>query len=131
MSKEYAILPSRVKAVVIDSIIIIAAMYIVSELFAFFENISNALRITCFVFIFIIYDPLFTSFFGGTIGHTYSKITVKRENNPDKNISFLMALIRFLLKTTLGWFSLLTVTSNEKRQAIHDFVVKSVVLESN
>ncbi|MEO9511211.1 MAG: RDD family protein [Flavobacteriaceae bacterium] len=130
MSINYAILPSRIKALIIDQIIVIAAMYGVSELFSAFEDISDNLRIAAFFFIFIAYEPLFISLLGGTIGHTYSNIAVKRERDLDKNISFPAALIRLVIKISLGWISLLTVTSNIKRKAIHDYVVNSVVIES-
>ncbi len=129
MNVTYAILPSRIKAVVIDSIILIAAMYGTSEVFSLFDEVSNTLRIFSFVLIFLVYDPFFTSAFGGTIGHSYSNISVKREKDLDRNISFPMAVIRYVLKTFLGWISLLTVTGNDKRKAIHDFVVNSVVIE--
>ena len=80
--------------------------------------------------LFILYDPLFISIYGGTIGHSYSNINVKSEKEVTKNISFVMAVIRFLIKTSLGWISLLTVTSNSKKQALHDLVAKSIVLET-
>ena len=47
-----------------------------------------------------------------------------------KNISFPFALVRYLLKMFLGWISLLTITANDKKKAIHDFVAKSVVIET-
>ena len=81
-----------------------------------------------FLFVFFLYEPLFVSAFGGTIGHTYSNIKIKREYNTGKNISFPIAIVRFTLKSLLGWISLLTVTSNTKKQAIHDFAAKSVVV---
>lgn len=129
MNVQYAILPSRVKAVVIDSIVLIAAMYGISEVLSLFEEVSDTMRIVSFILIFSFYDPFFTSRFGGTIGHSYSKINVKRENNLSRNISFPVAVIRYLLKTFLGCVSLLTVTGNDKKKAIHDFVAKSVVVE--
>ncbi|PWL37331.1 RDD family protein [Flagellimonas aquimarina] len=131
MNIKYAILPDRVKALIIDQVIVIAAMYGVSELFATFEDVSTNLRIIAFLLIFLVYEPLFICLFGGTIGHSHSKIKVKREQNLNKNISFLAALIRFVVKISLGWISLLTVTSNEKRKAIHDYLVNSVVIESD
>jgi len=130
MQKKYARLPDRVKAAVIDSIVIVAAMYLTSEIFALFEHVPNSIRISAAILLSILYDPIFTSSFGGTIGHSKSKIEVKRESDTTKNISFPLALIRFLLKATLGWLSLLTVTGNEKRKAIHDLAVNSVVLET-
>jgi uncharacterized RDD family membrane protein YckC len=129
MNANYAILPNRIKAVVIDGIIIISAMYIISEVFALFDDVPNFLRATSFILVFLLYDPLFTSILGGTIGHSYSKITVKNEKNLEKNISFPQALIRFTIKSTLGWISLLTVTSNSKKQALHDLIAKSVVID--
>lgn len=129
MNKEYAILPDRVKAVVIDGIVIIAMMYAVSELFALFDHVPNAIRIMAAIFIGLLYDPLFTAIYGGTIGHTYSNIHIKKDDESNKNLSFPFALLRFIVKMALGWISLLTVTTNDKRKAIHDFVANSVVLE--
>lgn len=129
MENQYAILPQRVKAAVIDSIVLIAAIYFISEIFVLFEEVPQYIRIGAFVLVFIVYDPFFTSTYGGTIGHSYSRISVKQENDIAKNISFFAALIRFILKATLGWISLLTISTNEKKKAIHDFAVSSVVLE--
>lgn len=129
MSIQYALLPDRVKAAVIDSIILIAMMYGFSELFALFENVPQSFRITAFILVFLLYDPLLTSIYDGTIGHSYSNILVKNEDEPSKNISFPLAVLRFAVKLLLGWISLLTVTSNEKRKAIHDFVAKSIVIK--
>lgn len=130
MKKNYALLPDRVKAVVIDGIVIVAAMYLTAEIFAQFDEVSNTVRIIAAIVLGVLYDPIFTSQFGGTIGHSKSNIEVKRDSDNTKNISFFAALIRFLLKSTLGWLSLITVTGNEKRKAIHDLVVNSVVLEN-
>ncbi|GAB5473945.1 MAG: hypothetical protein Mars2KO_20440 [Maribacter sp.] len=127
--KNYAQLPDRVKAAVIDSILLIAAVYLISEIFAQFETVPQFVRITAFVLIFICYDPIFTSVYGGTIGHSYAGISVKKDRNRNKNISFFAALLRFVFKASLGWISLLTVTGNEKKKAIHDLVAGSVVLE--
>ncbi len=77
---------------------------------------------------FILYDPFFTGQFGGTIVHSYSNITVRKDVDRERFISFPSALIRFVLKFSLGWVSLLTVTGNEKKKALHDFIAKSVVL---
>jgi len=128
MPISYALLPDRVKAAVIDSIILVAMMYGISELFALFENVPQSFRITAFILVFLLYDPLLTSIYGGTIGHSFSNILVKNEDEPSKNISFSLAVLRFVVKLFLGWISLLTVTSNKKRKAIHDFVAKSIVI---
>jgi len=118
----------RIKAVTVDSIVLIIFMMIITDIFSTFENVHDTTRIFAFLFIFLLYDPICTSIFGGTIGHILIGIRVKRENNPEKNIIFPLAFLRYLLKASLGWISLLSVMGNEKRQAIHDAMVKSVVI---
>jgi len=130
MKDTYAILPDRVKAAVIDGIVLIAAMYGIAEILNLFEHVPNYVRIAVAVFIFLLYDPILTSRFGGTIGHSYSNINVKKDSDRAMNISFSAAVLRFILKAALGWLSLLTVTNSEKKKAIHDLVVGSVVLEA-
>ena len=130
MNIEYVNLLDRVKAAVVDSILLIVFMYMCSEIFSLFESVPNVWRMAVFVFIFFLYDPIFTSVFGGTIGHSFMKITVKKEDNPEQNISFFAALLRFIFKAALGWISLLTTTGNSKRKAIHDYEAKSIVIYS-
>ncbi|WP_319501667.1 RDD family protein [uncultured Draconibacterium sp.] len=121
----------RVKAVITDSVLLLVFMLGVVALFDRFENVPDFARIAAFVFIFLLYDPLFTSLFGGTIGHFLFGIRVKRANNPEKNILFPLAVIRYIIKALLGWLSLITVSGNKKAKAIHDMVVQSVVIYKN
>jgi uncharacterized RDD family membrane protein YckC len=103
-------------------------MFVASYIFSLFESVPDNARIIAFVFIFLLYDPIFTSLFGGTIGHMMLGIRVKRESDEQKNILFHKAILRYLVKVLLGWVSLLTVSGNKKRKAIHDFLVGSVVV---
>jgi uncharacterized RDD family membrane protein YckC len=129
MSEEnYPGIFARVKAIVIDGIVIIILMFVVSYIFSLFENVPDYARIIAFVFIFLLYDPLFTTIFGGTIGHILIGIRVKRESNMQKNIIFPLAILRYIVKAILGVISLLTVTGNKKKKAIHDYLVRSVVV---
>jgi uncharacterized RDD family membrane protein YckC len=118
----------RVKAMVTDGIVIIVFMFVASYIFSLFESVPDYARIIVFVFIFLLNDPLFTSIFGGTIGHMMIGIRVKRESNEQKNIPFPFAILRFVVKALLGIISLFTVFGNEKRKAIHDYLVGSVVI---
>lgn len=129
MENEFATLLDRIKAVVIDSCILIIVMYTVSEVLNLFEVVPNYIRISIAAFLFVFYDPIFTSNLGGTIGHTFANITVKKDDHNDENINFFKALLRFLLKASLGWISMLTVTGNKKKKAIHDLAANSVVLK--
>ena len=118
----------RVKAVVTDSGVLLLFMLAAYSIFGLFEDVHDYARLAAFVFIFVLYDPLFTSTFGGTIGHMIFGIRVKRENKPERNILFHLAIIRFIVKALLGWISLITVSTNKKCKAIHDMLVGSVVV---
>ena len=80
-----------------------------------------------FAFIFILYDPLMVSLFGSTIGHRMSNLKVQRLDSGEK-INLGLAIIRFLIKATLGWISFFTVSTNKNRQAIHDSIINSIVV---
>lgn len=60
----YPDLIERIKAVFVDMLVLIFLMFIFSTIFSSFESVPNELRIGAFVFIFLLYDPMFTSFFG-------------------------------------------------------------------
>lgn len=129
MKPEYTNLFDRVKAAVVDGIVLIAMMFAASEILALFDNVPNFIRVVIFIFIFVLYEPLLVSIYGGTIGHSKIGITVRKDSDPTKKISFFVALIRFVAKAILGTFSLFSVTANDKRKAIHDYVANSVVIK--
>ncbi|SDL27576.1 Uncharacterized membrane protein YckC, RDD family [Catalinimonas alkaloidigena] len=118
----------RVKAVVLDSFVLMLLMLMVTELFSSFEAVPDLYRILAFVLIFGLYDPILTSSVGGTIGHMVFGLRVKRDNHEGKNILFPVAVVRFLVKATLGWISLVTVMGHKQGKAIHDMVARSVVV---
>ena len=118
----------RVKAIVTDSVVMLLFIIIITYTFSFFDNVPDNAKIAAFVFVFILYDPIFTSVFGGTIGHMMLGIRVKRESDETRNILFPLAILRFIVKASLGLISLLTVTGNKKGKAIHDYLVGSVVV---
>ena len=125
---KYPGILTRIKALFTDYVILLLFIFSISFIFNEFENVPNYARITAFVFIFFLYDPLFTSLFGGTIGHRFNGVLIKREADEQKNIYFHLAIIRFVLKFYLGIISLFTVGSDPKRRAIHDKAVGSIVL---
>lgn len=130
MQQSYATILDRAKAAVFDSIILIVVMYGLSELFSLFENTPNYLRAISFVFLFIVYEPLFIAVYGGTIGHSVMAITVRKDVDNLKKISFVAAVFRFALKLLFGWLSFLIAAGNEKRKTVHDYAVGSIVINS-
>ncbi|MCT4645459.1 MAG: RDD family protein [Carboxylicivirga sp.] len=129
METNYGSLIDRIKALTIDSVVIMALGLITAISFSQFENIPDYIRGVAFVFVFLLYDPIFTSLFGGTIGHLLIGLRVRRDKDHSKKIIFPAAILRFIIKIFLGWISLLTVTGNKKNKSIHDSVVSSVVIK--
>jgi uncharacterized RDD family membrane protein YckC len=118
----------RVKAAIIDSIALVIFMIVITDIFSFFDSVSNSARIIAFIFIFILYDPILTSFFGGTLGHKVIGLRVKMEKDERKNIFFHLAIVRFIIKISLGWISLITISQNNKRKALHVKITGSLVI---
>lgn len=126
---NYAELIDRIKAAFSDMIVLVVLMYTVTMIFSSMENIPVEARIAAFIGIFVLYEPLFISVFGGTIGHFVNGLRVKRSKNYQKNILFPWALVRYAAKIFLGVISLFTISSNYEGKAIHDMIVNSVVLK--
>ena len=127
---KYGTLLNRVKAAIIDFLIIMGLVLSVSTILSKFGNVPDFVRVILFILIFILYDPIFTSTIGATIGHLFLGLRVRRSNDEDRKIIFPIAIVRFILKALLGWISLLTITVIKKKKAIHDLVAGSVVLQS-
>ncbi|HET6558368.1 MAG TPA: RDD family protein [Prolixibacteraceae bacterium] len=118
----------RVKAIVTDSVVIILFIMIITYVFSLFDSVPDKAKMIAFVFVFVLYDPLFTSIFGGTIGHMLLGLRVKRGSDQMKNILFPLAIVRYIVKASLGIISLITVSGNKNGKAIHDYLVGSVVI---
>jgi uncharacterized RDD family membrane protein YckC len=125
---NYPPLLARIKAVFTDVFIILLMLMLCAYLFSAIGNVSANIKKFAFVFIFILYDPLTTSLLGGTLGHLINGLRVRKESDLSKKVPLHLAFVRFFVNSLLGWISLLTVTGNEKRRAIHDMAVDSVVV---
>ena len=124
----YPNLLNRTKAAMIDGLILIAALLLTSDILSSFENVPNYVKMILFVCYFILYKPLFLSISGATIGHTFAGIKVKRYSNQEQNIPFYSGIIRYILKITLGWFSLFTFYTSNNKRMIHDMASGSIML---
>lgn len=126
----YATVKERVQAVAFDAGIIFAGAVM---LFSGLDELgmeNSELKQPLFITLFVLYDPLMISLTGGTIGHKMVNLTVRKATNHFKKINPLLAFVRFAVKGLLGWMSLLTITGNPEKRAIHDFLSDSVVLKS-
>ena len=128
MTNEYPLLLKRIQALLIDFLLILISMLLITQIINLLNGVPDWVRMGAFFAIFFLYDPLMTSKFGGTLGHMAIGIRVKKESTEEENISFLAALGRFTIKSLMGWISLLTVTGNQRKRAIHDMLSGSVVI---
>ena len=126
--KVYPHISNRVKAAFVDAVVIILLMLLFTDVFSRFESVPDYYKIVAFVFIFLAYEPVMVSVFGFSLGHFLNDLRVKRHSNPSKNLNIFLAVLRFVLKSLLGWISLLTISGNPERRAIHDLLADSVVI---
>ncbi|MAY83097.1 MAG: RDD family protein [Flavobacteriales bacterium] len=131
IDKEFPKIGERLNAATVDGIIIVGFIILISLLFSNFEEVANSWRISAFVFVFFLYDPIFTSLFGGTLGHMMFNLSVSRLSNEKRKLSFPSAILRFIIKASLGIISLFTINNNENKMAIHDMAVGSVMVYRN
>jgi len=127
---KYGTLINRLKAILIDALVLLGLCMIATAVFSRIGYVSDTVRMLVFIFIFLLYDPLFTSIFGATIGHLIIGLRIRRAKDITRKLIFPMALIRFIIKGTLGFISLMTISITKKSRAIHDIVAGSVVLQS-
>ncbi len=129
MEKSYPALSDRIQSTFIDTLFIVFLMFITSAILDRYDNAPDWIRITVFVGLWAIYEPLSTTF-GGTIGNRVKGLRVRRHNNEQQRINIAQAFLRYALKVLLGWVSFLTMHSNAQRRAIHDFASGSVMIKA-
>lgn len=127
---SYPRLLRRVQAVLIDSIIfplgVIGSVYLSG---AIVTNETWVKALFLFAPVFIL-EPFLVSFTGGTIGHHLLKLRV-RKIKEDKNINIVVAIVRFFMKIMLGWMSLVLVLITKRHQAIHDYLLSTIVVNKS
>ncbi len=123
----YPYLIQRFKAFFLDLCFQIFLMGIFAYVFSLFENPLPQVRLFTLLSIFFLYDPIFVSLFGGTVGHFTLGLRVKQNQSEDKNINFDLAFGWYIANLLLGWLSLLTVSGSQKKRALHDRISGSVV----
>ena len=64
MNAIYSSLQHRIKAAVIDGIILIVMMYSASEILKYFDDVPSSLRMYLFILFFILYEPILVSYIG-------------------------------------------------------------------
>lgn len=118
----------RIKSIYYDLFSLGVLIILIGQLPFINDDLPFWLRISFFVFIFFLYEPLCVSFFGGSIGHFAVGIRVKRNSDHSRNIPIYMSVLRYAVKIFLGVISFISIQNSNKNKAIHDIVADSVVI---
>ena len=126
----YPRLIKRVRAVLIDSVLLPVAVFSVL-LLGDSMGVSSALgKATLIVLLIFVLEPGMVAFTGGTVGHHLLSIRVANRDG-SRNINIFAATIRFVIKLVLGWLSFIFVLTTTKHQAVHDLVAGSIVVHKD
>lgn len=128
MEEKYPLLSDRIQSTFIDMVLIVALLFLFTNILDNFNHVPDAIRMILFIGLFILYEPLCQSV-GCTLGNYIKGIRVKKFTNTAERINLLQSLIRYIAKIALGWISFLTIHSNPKRRAIHDLISGSVMIK--
>ncbi len=126
-SRQYPRLLRRVRAVLIDSILITT---IILSWWLMLPLMDGWLRPFVFaypVLAIVLVDPVMVSIRGASPGHHLMGITIQ-DAKTGKNIGLLRAVLRGVLRGAFGWLSLVLVLATKKHQALHDLICHTTVL---
>jgi len=129
MRKSYPALSERIQSTFIDTLFIVFLMFAASGVLDRYDNTPDWIRITLFISLWVLYEPLCTVM-GGTIGNRVKGIRVRQHSNEQRKINLAQAFVRYVLKLLLGWISFLTMHNNTQRRAIHDIASGSVMVKT-
>lgn len=127
MSTQYPRTIFRIKAALIDVVLILVLFITLSYAFDSLGQVADWIKVLVYVLVFYFYEPYWVGFYGGTLGHKIMGIEVRMMNDPNKRIGFPISILRFLVKAALGWISFLISYTREDSRCIHDLVCGTAV----
>lgn len=123
----YPRLTRRIQALLIDSLIL-SLIFILSVALVSYLNLESELANVAIAFLpTILVEPLLVSIRGGTIGHYFLGLRVRRTSS-DHKLNIFVAIFRTIVKAIFGTISLVSVLTTKKHQAIHDLISNSLVV---
>ncbi len=122
----YTRLIKRVRAVLFDGLLMTLLLALLFGLVSLLGIQTRSLKLGIIVLPLVLFEPCLVAFTGGTVGQHWQKIRVTRRDGQCR-IHLLAAIIRFIAKLLLGWLSFVTIFASRRHQAIHDFLVGSIV----
>ncbi|MES2672906.1 MAG: RDD family protein [Pseudomonadota bacterium] len=124
---HYPRLLRRIRALLIDSMILLVIVIVCFLLAGIFDAGSKLLRASIAFIPVIIYEPLFVSLRGATIGHQIMGIEIVSAKSMRK-LNIVVSFIRSFFKFIFGLPSLYFVLTTKKHQALHDIFSGALVV---
>lgn len=128
---NYPPLITRLKCTLTDTMVVIVLMIISTQVLESFNNPPVWARIIALGLV-VLYEPLCIAF-GRTFGQLMMGLKVVRFDDfraegKQHNIGLVLSIVRYIVKILLGSISLLTVTNNKHKKAIHDSISGSLMI---
>jgi uncharacterized RDD family membrane protein YckC len=124
--KPYPKFQLRLQAVIIDAVIMFV-LFLFSGLFIARFDLPSYAKISFVALVIVAFEPGLVSLTGSTIGHAIRNLKVE-DSSSGRRLGFPRALLRFIIKATLGLYSLVSLLVTRRHQAVHDMAVRSVVV---
>ncbi|HVU51681.1 MAG TPA: RDD family protein [Polyangia bacterium] len=121
----YARVWPRVKAILVDWFIIMAA-FLIAALVGTHVRGAGAAAFVAWLGVWALYDPLMVWLTGGTVGHHALNLRVVADRTGGRP-SLPAALVRNVAKTFFGAVSLLAMAASSRSKALHDWVAGTTV----
>ena len=125
-SIRYPRFSRRVAAVVVDSMIYMV-LFIALAVALGRVDMHGGIKVAVMVAVYIILEPVLVSITGGTLGQHWRGLRVQHAETGGF-LSLPRAVLRFIVKSILGLYSLLLILLTKRHQAVHDMVSGSVVV---
>jgi len=137
LAETYFLKPNfvdRIKSIFIDSLVIVILLYITYAIINRFGIESSIIKGILFVLIFL-YEPILVAY-SRTVGQKLMNLKIYRQDayiheKVRKEIGIFKSIVRYFFKFIFGWISLLTVHSDNYGRAIHDKIVKSIMVRES
>ena len=124
----YATLAFRIKASIIDSMILLALLILIPLTIGQYVN-HPGFRAFLMYSPVLFLEPLLISLTGSTIGQRLVGITVVHQDGRSRLV-LPLSFVRYFFKIILGSLSLAWMFFTRRHQAIHDRVVRTIVILS-
>src|SRR5262245_26001340 len=122
---RYPSIPARLKAIQIDSVIILLCQACLLTLYSMIGYETPAIMLLLVGV--VVYEPFCVSWRGQTVGQQYMGFRII-DTTTRQNLSLRKSCGRFLLKTCLGVLSLVWAFFTRRQQSLHDLLTRSMAV---